>query len=353
MKVSRIRNLLEPFALVCDPTSLMPEHRLLLIEKDRIAARTGKAMLDSQFAFGLNKPFGIEAGPLLSIAASLPQDAELEFELQEASLIWSCGRSRGRLATKPPFDVKRIPDMPKDDVDCSHALSTLFQLGGLSCSNQALTTVGLYGMVLVPDKNYLWCLSSDSVTIAAARMSRPKTIPTNDLMTVHPTDINLLVQLAARPKSFMAFTPSAIHFVDDVYDGVVNLVEPLKHKLYDLATTFMSDKSAHDIDKERVQAFVKRATYLAESRQNAIVTVKAQDDALTLEFNEQLAQTEEQYPITEGFKVTEPVAVTVDAIKLAKALSNCDQLLLDNMPNHVIVFRAKSGSFHYIISGKR
>jgi hypothetical protein len=351
MKVGYVLALFEPFRLVCDPHSLEPKYRMVLVEPKQVSASTAKAAMVSQYALNIDQPFALEVANLYSVAASLPPDAELEFELQDSVLNWSCGRSRGRLATKPPFTVDPLPEMPKDDIDCSQTLSTLFQFGALSCSNQALSTIGLYGMSVVPDGDHLWCFSSDNVTIAAARMATPKGLTLKDTMTVGAPETALLASLAARTKSFMAFTPKAIFFQDADYDAVIHLVKPLNHNLYDLATKYLADDAVHDINKERVQAFVKRATFLAETRQNAIVIVHAEGESLTLEFNEQLAQTEEHYPITEGFKVNEPVSVAVDAVKLAKALANCDQLLLDNMDKHVIVFRAKNSSFHYIISG--
>jgi septum formation topological specificity factor MinE len=356
MKAGHIVNLLEPFRLACDANSLVPEYRLMQVNPDLIFCKTAKATVQCGVSFDLPEPFAVEVKPILTIANSLPEQAEMEFELQGNMLAWACGKAHGRLAVKPPFQMRGVPEikLPNTSFESSQTLSALCELGAIACSNSALATVGLYGMVLQPDGADLWALSSDNDAIAAARMRLPPAAKIEAPSTIQPTEAPLLSFLAARKNARVAFTEKAILFEDRDYRTSVNLVQPLKHDLLKTALRFVgSTKSTHDINKERVQAFVKRAAMLAEARIKAEVVIHVEGEQLTLEFNEQLAQSQEVYPITEGFRVDEPMSVTVDAIKLAKALQNCDQMVFDYMTQHMIVFRAKSSNFHYIISGKR
>lgn len=267
-------------------------------------------------------------------------------------LHWQCSSARGKIATSTPIEVKVIPRMPKTQgLQCNRKLARLLELGALSCHNSALASIGLNGMVMLYDDGRLWCLSSDDVTIAAANMDCPEQFELRGRITLGPGEADLLATLSARTGGTIGFIENSVLYEDAAIRAAVHVVPPLRHDLWALASNYCTDDSVMPLPRDKVAAFVKRVSYLAETKQRCDVTLHAADDRLTLQFVENVAQTEEFYLI-DGFQVPEPCQVTVDALKLGRALSHCDELVLDHMQRKLLTFRAKDGSFYYMISGR-
>lgn len=327
-----------------------------------MTARTANASIDAAISFGLDKTVAVDAQLLYGICQSLAPDALIDFQLNGSALNWTTRKAEsstvtanGKLSIVTP-DRQHTPlgRSIKDGVSipATPALARVFELGGLSAQNGALASIGLWGVVVHPDEDDLWILSSDSLSISAACCPVNVALPETEL-TLLPAETALMATLIERGRDesgVLSISNKEMLYRDLTLKAVVTFVEPLKKSIWKMADEFMSAERVMPLEKDRVAAFVRRAAALAETRQNCLVKVLADGNHLTLQFQEALAQTEEYYLIPK-FKVAEPCEVTLDARKLGRALSYCDEIILDHMHDRsIMMFRATDSSFWYMLA---
>jgi len=349
-----LNDVLEPFQFVCDTNSLATDYRRLFITQNRIKGRSARASIDAMYSLGIPEPFSIDFGLLFPLVRSLrtSSNQEIEFQYEGTVLSWECGAAHGKLAVTEPKDVEMLPRVPSNQgLTVSKQLVKTLDLGSLACSNSALESIGLHGMIMLEDVEKAFCISSDNVSVACASMPIEEGALQSGITTVKPQDAQLLSMLASREGGRMVFQENAIYYSDLSMRAVVHPVPPLQHDLYEICSrNFEADKVAK-LPKDRIASFVKRATALTENREHCSVVVRAADNQITLEFTENRASSEEMY-LLENVTVPTPTEVMVDAVKLGKALQNCDEMLLDNMHKSMLVFRSADQSFHYLLAGR-
>lgn len=354
MNIPTLADVLEPFQYVCDANSLATDYRRLFITNNRIKARSARASIDAMYSLGLNDPFSIDFGLLYPLIKSLNASGnkEIKFEFEGMSLSWEAGAAHGKLSVTEPKEVDMLPRSPSNQgLSASKQLVRTLDLGCIACSNSALESIGLHGMIMLEDVGKAFCISSDNVSIACASMPIEEGQIQSGVTTVKPQDAQLLSVLASREGGKLVFQENAIYYSDLAMRAIVHPVPALPHSLYEICSrNFEADRIAK-LPKDRIAAFVKRATALTENREHCSVIVRAADSQITLEFTENRASSEEMY-LLENVRVESPTEVMVDAVKLGKALLNCDEMLLDNMHKSLLVFRSANQSFHYLLAGR-
>jgi hypothetical protein len=351
MKAGQLAAVLAPFALVCDTKSPVAKHRLIQVTSKKLSARTARVATDATFSLGIETPFAIDGGQLAAVVSSLPAAQELALKLSDAGLSWRCGGASGRLATLPYEEPASLPRPIPAFTAASPALANMFDLGAISCSGTNLSHVGLFGVVLKLDRGELWCLSSDNTTISAATVTLPGDAHEAWEVTLAPSEAELLASLLGRASGSLAIREGVLRYGDTSMQVVVALIASLRYSVSVLFTPYREGVNVIELPREAISTFVKRAIAITASRKNAAVTVIAEHDKLTLQFAETRAQTEEVFTLAE-FDVPERLAVTIDAGRLVKALRHCDELVIDHMTKRCLTFRAKDGSFFYIIAGR-
>jgi hypothetical protein len=354
VNIPTLTDVLEPFQFVCHANALATDYRRLFITNNRIKGRSARASIDAMYSLGIDEPFSIDFGLLYPLVKSLNAggNTEIEFKYEGDVLSWKSGAGHGRLAVAGTKDVEMLPRMSSNQgLVVSKELVKTLELGSIACSNSALESIGLHGMIMLEDNEKAFCISSDNVSIACASMPVEEGQLHSGTITVKPDDAQLLSLLASREGGRMVFNENAIYYSDPAIRAVVSPVSPLQHNLYDICSrNFDADKVAR-LPKDRIAAFVKRAAALTENREHCSVIVRAADNQITLEFTENRASSEEMY-LLEDVSVPTPTEVMVDAIKLGKALQNCDYMLLDHMHRSMLVFRSADLSFHYLLAGR-
>jgi len=345
---------LAPFVPAADPKALVAAHRFLLVSPDRLAVRTARVSADSAFqthVAGLDNWIAVNCAQLAGVVGSLPEKAPITLAL-DGALTWKCGGASGSLATQPAEAPKPLPRILPSFVRGSPALAALFDLGAVSCSGSHLNSVGLYGVALRRDGRSLWCLSSDNVSISAARMELPEDAGEPWQVTMAPTEAALLATLLGSPDSSLAIRGGQVQYTAPGFQAVVGLVPPLKHDVNAMFAPFSGGGTVIPLPAALVGKFVKRTAALAESKKTAAVTLVADAGLLTLQFAEQRSQTEEKFPLAEGVEVPERMQITIDAAKLAKALQHTDDIVVDHMARRCVTFRNRAQTFWYVIAGK-
>lgn len=354
MNIPTLSDVLEPFQFVCDANALATDYRRLFITSNRIKARSARASIDAMYSLGTTDPFSVDFGLLFPLVRSLKtgDSKEIEFTYEGDVLSWKAGAAHGKLSVTEPKDVAVLPRSPSNQgLTVSKDLVKLLELGSLACSNSALESIGLHGMILLEEDDKAWCISSDNVTIACASMPIEEGQLNTGITTVKPQDAQLLAMLASRDGGKMVFTESAIYYSDLAMRAIVHPIDPLKHDLFSICSRSFDADHIAKLPKDRIASFVKRATALTENREHCSVIVRAAENQITLEFTENRASSEEMY-LLEDVSVPTPTEVMVDAVKLGKALQNCDHMLLDHMHKHLLAFRSADKSFHYFLAGR-
>lgn len=342
------------------------------MSKEQFNARTARAFLEAQVqGLDLERPFAVNAAKLIGIVESLPESFSILFEQDDdnETLLWSAGGAQGRIAVTDTKKLKPMPRLPSDlfPLHTPGAFAQALDYGATCCHNSALSTIGLYGTVIVPDGKALRFLSSDEVMISAARV-----LPTDPKekalshglkapITLAAEECDLLATLvgengAHRPR--LSLTEEAVHFKCSDVHAAINLIEPLKHSLWGRAEPLMKGRRSVTLQKDAMMAFMKRANALAENKQKFTVTLAITDGQLVLGFDETLAQTEEYLQTEKGLKLPTIEPLRFKGPKFVKAFRYCDEILLDHIGDQIIVFRAshKEGAadtFHFFIAAQR
>jgi DNA polymerase III sliding clamp (beta) subunit (PCNA family) len=184
-------------------------------------------------------------------------------------------------------------------------------------------------------------------------MDPPSTKP----ITLGPMEADLLGEMVRNFAGEVGLTDEYIIYqATNTYSGEyfaqISLIPPLKYDLAKVVIPYMRNSNRqYEIPRESIAAFIRRATYLAETRQRTRVTLTADTNSISLRFAENMAQTDEQFEIAD-LGVDTPMKINVDALKLGRALSRCNQLVLDHIENKALVFKSKDGDFVYIVAGQ-
>ena len=156
-------------------------------------------------------------------------------------------------------------------------------------------------------------------------------------------------------------TKDGVLFVDDdsmFYEDklrslFIKQVPKLSRDIGETLDKFSGGDVIAKLPPDRVLAFIKRATALAEQRKQTYVAIGVEDGRLTLSFDEGTASSDE-WCLVEGLNddlTIEPIKV--EALRIARALEHSDELVLDHIERHALVLRGSDPEFHYLVSGRR
>lgn len=353
MKVSILSSLLAPFKLIINPRALSASYRILELGT-KIRGTCGWAYLETAADFKLKAPVSVDGTSFINVVNSLESGQDFEIVLQDGALAWKCGNAKGKLALAPaeakiePFNRRAKLSSwtpPKD-------FATALDLGSLSGGTNALATVGLFGVILNNKNDNLKIQASDDVSFSSCVVEGAKIPDAPDMMTISPESAQLLALMFARFKGgVLEFDEKSIYYKDEYSKLLVQQVPPLQR---DLEATINSLSAADVVVKlptERITAFVKRATALAEAKRHTYVDFSAEKGRLLLSFEEGISTADEHYPIAD-LDVPDLPFVRLDASKMARALSHTTHIVLDHIENKVVVFKGDKPDFRYGIAGK-
>lgn len=352
MKAHELSAALRPYKAVVNPRALSPAYRVIEIGA-KLRASCGWAHIETDAAL-LDKPACVDGAAFIAVVESLSSEQEFAVSRGDGTLDWKCGSAKGRLALVPEIDLptysRRLnPFACKPSADMRKALD----LGSLSSGTNALATVGLFGVrIEVGEK--MRVLSSDNMTISLAEVTNAGDAPLKgpDVATFSPEGIELLVSVLGRENSTLELDDKAAHVVAGTTRVRVNQIDKLATDLHKIIANYDTADVTVKLPRERVAAFVKRAGALAEAKRHTAVWIGAEKGRLTLSFSEGTASSDEYY-LVEGLDVPDLPAVQIDANKLARALSDSDDLVLDHIERSVLVLRGDKPAFQYLISGRK
>ncbi len=360
MKSGSITNDLAPFKALLHKGALSPLYRSLLLTPDKVVGYSSYAVLEITTQVGVTRTVCVDSATFLAVVASLPGQEELTLTHADGALEWKCGTARGRLAL---VALDKFPDMPAFPSGRPGATPTeefidALELGALSCGNESLQSVGLYGVVIdsrdMDSANGPSVYSTDNTTSSCATPAPVTGWEAPDLVTLTPAAVGLLASLLVPGEGRLLLDATTVYYEDAITRCVIKQVPPLKHDVREILQRYAQADLRVPLPRERAAAFIKRATTLSETKKNLFVQLTAQNGQISLSFADGVTSSDEYYLIDGLRDMPATFTITVDAIKMARALAHTDEIVLDHLERHVLVLvRDLKGLFDYIISGRR
>lgn len=357
MKSDLLIDCLEPFAQLAERAALSPHYKSIEVQADLVRACSAYGVLEAAIDIGIHakEPVYLDSLTLFNILKSLPKNEEVEFTVEGGALKWSCGDTDGKLAILQTMElpVLKTPAMHKKAWTPTKEFYRALDLGQISCGAVGMQSAGIYGVVIFNDGD-LCVMSTDSGTMAFAQALDTDVAGMAAQFTLSPPAVNMVLSvLNGDIKDARISSDEKMMFCTvGHYSMMLRPVPALKHNLKDFFETYRKHTRIASIPQDRVSAFVKRVAVLTENKSNARVLMQAADGALMLSFNEGTSASDEYYAI-KGLDLPEALPqVSLPAGPLARALTHIEECVLDYVERGVIIFRNKSGTFCYFVSGE-
>lgn len=360
MKAQEIAKALAPFNALVNRNALSLVYRTLHITPERIIGCAAFGALACSIDIGVSDECFVDSIAFLGMVKSLPPGEELEIELKETSLNWKCGPAKGAIALvtdeiEYPDIVDKVTRRNAATVEKGAAFAKALELGALSCTNNTLSSVGMFGVVVEGGNGQLLVCSSDNSTIAECFVSSNYKLETR--VTLPPHGAKLIETLIEKnDRVLVQWAETQVNVSAGALYAEVKFLSPLKHDIPALLARFDKAEYQAKIAPGRISAFMKRAQALAESNQTAYVEIGAKEGAIYLSFSDERAATDEYY-LVEGAKIPDLAGVKLDIAKLARALSHAEYFILDYVEKHTLIIGAgtdeSAQSFRYLIGGRK
>lgn len=348
MNSTDLDKLLSPFKLVVSRNALAPHFKAIELAPDHITACAPYALLQRKADLGIRDVMYVDAAAFLAVAQSLPPSEPVTLSSESGNLSWACGAARGRLAR---MSVSDMPAVPEPTRALRHAtnrqLATALELGAISCGDNAVP--GTYGVVI--DNTALVVCSTDNSTISSYRIDEAlKGAP--DIVTLPPPGVEVLAAVLDNGGELQFNSNGVVSYRDKNSICVLRQIAPLVHSIRGMLDTLGGGDVTIPLPLDRVNAFVKRATALAENRRDAKVLLSLDQGRIILSFAEGAVMSDEYFLADEltdpGFAELKPVSLSV--IKFSRALSHSTEIVLDFIERGVLSLR--HDRFNYLVSGK-
>ena len=356
MKSSDLADILSPFSQLANKHALSNIYKTLEVAPDSIRGCAPWGILTAFVDLDIAEPFWIDAASFIAVIKSLPND-DLSLSIKSGGLHWECGSAEGKLAL---VGKTEIPDadwaiLGKRLYNPDKAFIQALELGSLSCGPESMSSAGVYGVIIHKTDDGLFIESSDNVTMAYCdaglheRMAEwpEKTTLKPDAMAML---VNILKQKSEKPPR-LDIQEGAIYARAGAFRLLLRPSTPLKHDILALCLNYAAREAAAKVPAESLARFVRRSAALAESKQHTFVKLKATDGALALSFAEGSATTDEYYLAKDIEGIPELPEIRLDAVRMARALTQADRMALDHIENGVLVFFCEKPAFSYLICG--
>lgn len=356
MLTQEVVQILQPFRYALSKSSFNYSHRCLEISNRGVRCLTPYIDMDIMIYLDIveyKQPLHVNGETFLSVLNSLPESKELKLAHRDNALHWTCGNTKGKMACLNLPPLAHSQDYLSYDENTpspSREFLSALELGSLSADASSMASVGMSGVVI--DTERLIIASTDDVTISACTfkdcLPNLKILPR--YITLSPETVPFLSN-ALEEHGYWFINENVISYSDGIRDIIVSQVAqmPRQSTMLALIRKCSEGKIAFAIPGDTIRTFLKRADALTTSRPQLSVSIAIENGRVTLEFDEATAQTQEYFNIPDlGLKG--PMTLKMSARKLVRALKYCSEIVLDFMPEHILVLRSKD--FIYIIGGK-
>lgn len=298
---------------------------------------------------GLDKPCLVDAGSVLSIAASLPTTGDVELEEKNNQFHWKSGAAKGHLNLITTDN--KIPVIDHKDFPWKPPLTLADALLLASCACQAAAvSVGLYGIVLEPEGQNLHLLSCNSISLAASTVELG-TFPGSKITIRPPVPTIISALIRTCPNCMLDVTKEGIFIEGDWLRAHLPLGVNLNQDLLKLAGNFTQKTNTAKIDNAAVKKFINRARALSDKNVSFTVGLRVENGKLALE-HRGIGSSTEEYFLAEGLDSTLNFAsVALPADMLLLPLGFIENVIFDYLPAQQLVLKGSNPDFTYVVGG--
>lgn len=356
MLAGELKQLLRPIQLGCEKKSVVQDFRFLQVNPKDLVLIGAMTSIRIAVDLGFTQSFSVDAAAFCGVLQFLAPSNEVEFSLDNGTLLWSSGKAKGKLATTEPKNLE-APEFnlkpkawPSAPLPTDPRIVALIQRGSISGNNNMLAGGAFAGIVLYPQKTRLTCVSSDNTTIVVT--SEKIECEFEHPVYLSQSVVPLLNDLAARTGDFH-FNEKAVAFKGENITVLMNQIAPNQYDLLTTAKKFMSGETSVDLDKHSITLFTKRVSELSDRFGKAMVTLTMKNGGIQLHFSEGLVENEEFF-LAEELNPDAEMSAKLGADSITKALTQADRIILDYITRQVIVFSntSRESPFTFIIAGK-
>lgn len=298
---------------------------------------------------GLNEPCFVDSSTFLAVLRSLPPDYEVAFEVDGSVLKWDCGKgqSKGRIATKQVDDLKPLPSPTSNSAfSPPEGFGNMLALGGLSCDQPVLMTLGLYGVVIDSRHDELLIYSTDNNSISVYRGGEPSS-ELEGMITLAPEVAEVIAAINEPDAVWQAVDDRRWVINGSTYRCLFDSRD-LKADQEPVLRPFLEAEDTIPLNKERVANFIRRVNAIAEVRNDLYVEFSVENGAVQLTFDGGTSSSSD-YFLVEGSSIPDISPLSLKATSLARALAHVERIALDHVDRQVLSFIGKDDAFSYII----
>lgn len=353
MQADQITLKLSPFKLMMNKNALTPIYSVLKLMPNRVTGSSAFATMEVNMEIGVSAECHVNTYAFLTVLDSLAKKEEVIFALKDGVLAWKCGTAKGKLALVA-LDMQMPKIGRKEKLDGAWKVDKFFgkalDLGSISCDNNALASVGLYGIV-VDNTEKLSVYSSDNSSISYCEAGEFVVDEMPDKFTLSPEAAAVLASVCRRNDGHIIFTETDVFFFCDAIRLLIRYAPPMEKDLGKVARKYMSGKTI-ELPPGVVDAFIKRVNVLTDNQKDAEVILSIGDSRVSLSFAS-TTQSSDEYYMAKGLKgVADIEPVHLAAQKLSRALSGCTHMIAEHLANRTMVLVGKDPLFYYMLAAR-
>lgn len=355
MKADTLYTLLGPVAMMNNRHALSAQHKCLYLSPSLVMAKSsyGQIEIDVELT-GLTGPVFIETATFMGVLNSLPPGEELVLKQKGDTVNWKCGAASGKLASAALDVYDQIGRKPKKSAwPVQLELAEALDLGAISCDNNTLAAIGMYGIVIDNRGAGAAVYSCDNVTISACYGLKERITNAPELMTLAPEAASLLSATMKRGnKGKLEFFDGNVYYRSENTRLLITQSAALSKDISALLDNFKDGPKSKviAIPPTRIASFVQRVNTIADNRKDAHVTLKVEEGRIALSFSTGIAASDEYY-MAEGLGKAQVAPIALKADRLARALRYVQSIDIAHLDKGVVLLRGESPTFRYMIAG--
>lgn len=347
-----LQSLLAPFKLLVSRSALNPVYRAIEIGPTEIRAAISWGILEIAVPSpGIEDSVYVDRAAFLAVIHSLPKGEDCYLCEDGTSLLWTCGRAKGRLALMSQLQMPYIDWEGISLVPVPLGLPKALELGSLSCHTTALAAVGMFGIV-IDQRLGITVSSTDNTSMSTGYVEGMGLPGAAETSTLSPDGVELLFEIMHPIDGRLGFNDRAWYYADQTTYCKVTLLPPMKSDVSSVRAKYQEALTVVPIPHEAIDKFIKRANSLAEVKRNATVSLSTSDGQLVLSFKEGASTTDEYFLVEALTGLPAIPEIILSATKTARALSYVQEVVLDHVSRGVLLFRGHNPEFDYLLCGK-
>lgn len=358
MQVSTLVSAVKTAAKISNPGSLTPLHRCIELGPECIRACSEFGNIEIfEPVVGVVAPTMLETTALLAVLASLPGTEELTFTVKGTQLHWSSKDARGHWQTVqqehkiPQLAHQEFPWKPVKDFGKGLVIAA-------SAVQASAVSFGLFGVELRIDRSVephmLRMISSNSNALAYAEVVAGTLSDGLKLtkVTLRPPVPSILAHVMTACKDPMLdITQEGIHLYSEQLVAYFACSTPLEHDLMEVRAKYPNAIHLAEVKSDLLKKFLSRAKSLADKKNAVQIGMKIEGGRLLLE-HRGLTASSEEYFLADGLDESVNYAsVNMPLDMLLTPLENIDAIVLDYLPQNILILVGVDFGFQYILGG--